>query len=139
MDIQCEILPVPFEDIATAPPGEPSETIRRRVVAARAIQQQRFATEPGIHCNAEMNSRLLNTYCRLLPECLDILRTAMPRYDMSARAYDRILKVARTIADLEYSAVMEAAKAVSTPVLSRHIAEAIGYRNLDRASYGQVF
>lgn len=128
IDIQCEILPVPFEDIATAPPGESSEAIRRRVVAARAIQQQRFAAEPGIHSNAQMNSRLLNTYCKLTPDCLDILRTAMTRYDMSARAYDRILKVARTIADL----------AASPDILIPHITEAVSYRNLDRSTWGSA-
>ena len=126
IDLQVEIQPVPFEAIASAEDGEPSAKIRERVVRARRIQQERFKNEPGIHCNARMNSRLLKIHAPLSDECLEILRQAMEKFDMSARAYDRILKVARTIADLDDSAEIRPA----------HIREAISYRNLDRSSWG---
>ncbi len=126
IDLQCEILPVPFEELATAPDGESSAAIRARVVAAREIQLQRYRNEPGVHCNAQMNSRLLKKYATLDEGSMQILRDAMTRLDMSARAYDRILKVARTIADLDGS-----------PGIQRHhISEAVSYRNLDRSSWG---
>ncbi len=126
IDIQVEIMPVPFEKLSSMTDGESSETIRRRVVEARAIQAVRFAREDGIHCNAQMNSRLMRTHCRLDEECTRILRDSMTRYNMSARAYDRILKVARTIADL----------AASPEISAEHMYEAVSYRNLDRASWG---
>ena len=126
IDLQVEIQPVPFEAIASAEDGEPSAKIRERVVKARRIQQERFKNEPGIHCNARMNSRLLKIHAPLSDECLEILRQAMEKFDMSARAYDRILKVARTIADLDDS----------TEIRPAHIREAISYRNLDRSSWG---
>ncbi len=126
IDLQVEILPVPFDDMASAAPGESSEAIRRRVVAARVIQQQRFKDVEGVHCNAQMTSRLLAEYAQLDAECMAILRDTMQRFDMSARAYDRILKVARTIADLD----------ASTNIQPHHMREAVGYRNLDRASWG---
>lgn len=128
IDIQVEILPVPFEEISSGQPGEASEAIRSRVMRARAIQQQRFADERGVHCNAQMTSRLLKRYCALSDETLAILRETMTRFDMSARAYDRILKVSRTIADLDGSA----------DILPAHMREAVSYRNLDRASWGAV-
>ncbi len=126
IDLQVEILPVPFDQLASAAPGEPSADIRARVIKARAIQQQRFADTPGIHCNAQMNSRLLSLYAQPDAEGFAILRDTMTRLEMSARAYDRILKVARTIADLD----------ASPDIKAHHIAEAVGYRNLDRASWG---
>lgn len=126
IDLQVEIQPVDFDRMSSNQPSETSEDIRRRVVAARAIQQQRFANEHGIYCNAQMNSRLLKTHATLSAECLDILRQAMTRFDMSARAYDRILKVARTIADLDASAEIH----------PHHMHEAVSYRNLDRSSWG---
>lgn len=126
IDLQVEIQPVPFDDIASAAPGESSEAIRERVIRARRIQSERFANEPGIHCNAQMNSRLLSIHARLDDSCMAILRDAMTRLDMSARAYDRILKVARTIADLDNSA----------NILPHHMREAVSYRNLDRGSWG---
>ena len=129
IDIQVEIQPVPFEHIASQAPAESSASIRARVVAARAIQQKRFAGEPGIYCNAQMNTRLLRQHAWPDARGLERLRKAMERNDMSARAFDRILRVARTIADLDNS----------EQVLSAHIAEAIGYRNLDRSSYGTAF
>lgn len=104
IDLQVEIYPVPFEELSSAREGEKSEEMKRRVVIAREIQAQRFAGQPGIHCNARMNSRLLRSHATIDREGLETLREAMTRLDMSARAYDRILKVARTIADLEQAA-----------------------------------
>lgn len=127
IDLQVEILPVPFDEIASAAPGEPSADIRARVLAARAVQAKRFSAYPGVHCNAQMTSRMLVQYAPLSQECLDILRETMNRLDMSARAYDRILKVARTIADLD----------AAPNILPRHMREAVGYRNLDRSSWGE--
>lgn len=126
IDIQVEILPVPFEKLASMSDGETSAAIRARVVAARAIQEVRFADEPAVHCNAQMTPRLLERHCHLDDTSVAILHKAMTRYDMSARAYDRILKVARTIADL----------AASPDILPDHIREAINYRNLDRSTWG---
>lgn len=134
IDIQVEILPVPFEKLASMQTGESSADMRARVVRARALQALRYASEEGIHCNAQMNSCLLTTYCQLAPDAMSILRNAMTRFDMSARAYDRILRVARTIADLEASASPSPDPAA--PITAPHIAEAVGYRNLDRASWG---
>lgn len=126
IDIQIEIMPVPFEKLASLEEGEPSAAIRRRVVDARAIQSARFAREEGIYCNAQMNSRLMREHCRLDAEGEEILRQSMVRHNMSARAYDRILKVARTIADLD----------ASPSICAAHVLEAVSYRNLDRASWG---
>lgn len=122
IDIQCEIMPVPFEKLSSLEQGEPSAAIRQRVIAARAVQEKRFRDEPGTYCNAQMNSRQLRRYCAISAECMKILQRAMEKYDMSARAYDRILKVARTIADLAGS------RDIETP----HISEALSYRALDR-------
>lgn len=88
---------VPFDELSARPNGESRADIRARVVAAREVQARRFADEPAIHCNAQMNTRLMTSYCDLSPEATAILKRAMEKYDMSARAYDRILKVARTI------------------------------------------
>ncbi len=126
IDLQIEITPVPFEDISGASPTEPSAAIRERVIAARKIQEERFKDEEGIYCNAQMTPKLIAKYAVLDETSLAMLKTAMTRFDLSARAYDRILKVARTIADLDSS----------EDIQFRHIAEAIGYRNLDRASWG---
>lgn len=126
IDLQVEILPVAFDEMSAGAPGESSAAIRERVVTARAVQQARFASHPGIHCNAQMTSRLIREHCELSDESMAIVRDAMTRFDMSARAYDRILKVARTIADLDGSA----------DIRPHHIREAVGYRNLDRASWG---
>lgn len=129
IDLHVEIEPVAFDDMASTEPAESSATIRQRVIAARRIQEERFRNEKGIYCNAQMNSRLLRKYAWPDAEGLARLKEQMERLNMSARAFDRILRVARTIADLDGSPA----------VLSRHIAEAIGYRSLDRASYGTAF
>lgn len=126
IDLQIEIVPVPFEKISDAREGEPSAAIRERVIAARKIQEQRYAGEPGIHCNAQMSPKLIKKYAAIDAQSLAMLKMAMERFNLSARAYDRILKVARTIADLE----------ASEQIQSHHIGEAISYRNLDRESWG---
>ncbi|MCR5130209.1 MAG: YifB family Mg chelatase-like AAA ATPase [Prevotella sp.] len=127
IDIQIEITPVPFKDISKAAQGEPSAAIRERVVAARQIQEERFREHKGIHCNAQMNERLVHQYAEPDEAGISMLRMAMERLSLSARAYSRILKVARTIADLEGS----------EKVQSHHIAEAIGYRQLDRGDWAE--
>ena len=125
IDMQVEITPLPFEKMSDTRPSEPSAVIRERVIRARQLQEERFAAHPGIHCNARMTSRLLARYARPDEAGLRLLQTAMERLSLSARAYDRILKVARTIADLEGS----------PSILPSHLAEAIGYRGLDRAGW----
>ncbi|MDR0989616.1 MAG: YifB family Mg chelatase-like AAA ATPase [Prevotellaceae bacterium] len=125
IDLQIEVVPVPFEKISDARAGESSETIRRRVMQARAIQAKRYESYKGIYCNAQMNSKLLALYARPGAKGLALLKHAMQRLNLSARAYDRILKVSRTIADLEGSEQLQ----------SHHLAEAIGYRNLDREDW----
>lgn len=125
IDIQIEIVPVPFEKISSTTPAEPSRNIRERVIKARERQEKRFANVTGVYCNAQMNTRLLNIYAVPDKEGLQRLKTAMTRFNLSARAYDRILKVARTIADLDDS----------DEITVRHISEAINYRNLDRAGW----
>ena len=125
IDLQIEVQPVNFDELANRTPGESSEAIRRRVVQARAIQSMRFKDSPGIHCNAQMTTSMVHQYAEPDAEGLELLRNAIERMNMSARAYDRILKVARTIADLEGS----------ISVRSQHIMEAIGYRTLDRSNY----
>ena len=127
IDIQVEITPVPFDELTNVAPSESSVSIRERVLRARQIQQQRFADEPGVHSNAQMTPRLLQKYAQLDERGRNMLQTAMDRLNLSARAYDRILKVARTIADLDGS----------PDIQSAHIAEAIGYRSLDRESWGE--
>lgn len=126
IDIQIEIVPVPFEEMANNHPAEPSSEIRKRVIKARQIQDTRFADQPGIYCNAQMTSKLLAQYAQPDNKGLTLLKNAMNRLNLSARAYDRILKVSRTIADLEGS----------EQILSAHLAEAISYRNLDRENWG---
>jgi magnesium chelatase family protein len=135
IDIHCEIQAVPFAQLSQMKPGEPSEKIRERVIKARNIQTERFSSislkEGGgkgrIHCNAQMSERMLHEFAEPDAASLDMLRMAMEKLKLSARAYSRILKVARTIADL----------AGSEQVQSMHIAEAIGYRNLDRGDWAE--
>lgn len=122
IDIHIEVSPVEFDDISSTAPAESSASIRERVIKAREIQTERFKGIQGVHCNAQMSSALLRKYAQPDEKGLERLRDAMTRLNMSARAYDRILKVARTIADL----------AGSAEVKSHHIGEAINYRNLDR-------
>lgn len=126
IDIQIEVVPVPFEKISEASPAESSAAIRQRVIRARAIQAARYAAYEGIYCNAQMSSRLLHTFAVPDADGLKLLKEAMLRLNLSARAYDRILKVSRTIADL----------AGDANISDRHIAEAIQYRNLDREGWG---
>lgn len=125
IDIQVEIVPVPFEKLAEARPGESSAVIRERVMRARQIQSARFANAPHTHCNAQMTSSQLSRYAQPDAKGLALLRDAMHRLNLSARAYDRILKVSRTIADLE----------ASDTIQPHHLAEAISYRNLDRENW----
>ena len=125
IDLQIEVIPVPFEKMSDSRPGESSADIRERVVRARQIQSERYTGVPGVYCNAQMNSRLLACYARPDDKGLALLKNAMNRFNLSARAYDRILKVSRTIADLE------GLKSIQTS----HLAEAIGYRNLDREDW----
>lgn len=125
IDLQIEVTPLPFEKMADARSGEPSKVVRERVIRARRMQEERYAGIPGVYCNARMNSRLLARYARPDEQGLNLLKNAMNRLNLSARAYDRILKVARTIADLDSSEALQ----------SRHLAEAIGYRNLDREDW----
>lgn len=127
IDLQIEITPLSFEELSRTAPGENSATIRERVMRARQIQEQRYAGCQGVHCNAQMNSRMLRQYAALDEQSTEMLRSAMTRLQLSARAYDRILKVARTIADLEGC----------ENVLTHHLAEAIGYRNLDRDDWAE--
>ncbi len=127
IDIHCEIQAVPFAQLSQMEPGEPSERIRERVIKARKIQEERFKNHKGVHCNAQMTERMLHMYAEPDEASLDMLRLAMEKLSLSARAYSRILKVARTIADLEGT----------EKVQSHHIAEAIGYRNLDRGDWAE--
>ncbi len=134
IDLQVEIMPVPFNELQSMSPGEPSEAIRARVMAARDIQARRFADEKETHCNAQMPPRLLSRWAVPTPEAMDILQNAMLKFDMSARAYDRILKVARTIADLD--TVSNPTSDPAFPILPVHMHEAVSYRNLDRSTWG---
>ncbi len=127
IDIHIEVVPVPFKDLAEKRQSEDSEKIRNRVIEARKIQTERYKENKNIHSNAQISSKLLRKYCVISPEGLTLLKTAMERLGLSARAYDRILKVARTIADLESS----------EDVKTHHLAEAIQYRSLDKESWGQ--
>ena len=127
IDLHVEVPVVPFSQLSQMKPGECSATIRERVIKARQIQEQRFANDKGVYCNAQMTERMLHLYAEPDNQSLDMLRTAMERLSLSARAYSRILKVARTIADLEGSERIQ----------SHHIAEAIGYRSLDRGDWAE--
>lgn len=125
VDIHIEIVPVPFEKISDKTPAEASNLIRERVIVAREHQSKRFENEEGIYCNAQMTPKMLAKYASPDNEGLQLLKTAMDRFNLSARAYDRILKVSRTIADLDNS----------EKIHSKHLAEAINYRNLDRETW----
>ena len=127
IDIQCEIQPVPFEEISKAEKGEPSSSIRQRVIAARKMQEERYRSIPHIHCNAQMTERMIHEYAAPDEAGITLLKKAMHKLNLSARAYNRILKVARTIADLDASADVK-------PI---HLAEAIAYRSLDRGDWAE--
>lgn len=126
IDLHVEVLPVPYEELSDSRRGEPSAEIRERVIQARKIQEMRFRDYPDIHANAQMTTKLLQQYCVLDQRSQDALRNAMRRLGLSARAYDRILKVARTIADLDGS----------ENICHDHLSEAINYRSLDRDNWG---
>ena len=124
IDLHVEVTPVAFDELTTKHISESSEEIRRRVVVARQKQQQRLSSL-NIHCNAQMNTQSLKKHCFIDEEALMILKSAMEKLDLSARAYDRILKVSRTIADLDSSDLIQ----------SIHVAEAIQFRSLDRQTW----
>jgi len=126
IDLHVEVTPVPIRDLSSKSNGELSQAVRERVIKARMIQTQRFKEFKEIHSNAQMTSNMLHTYCELNAPCKALLSKAMDRLGLSARAYDRILKVSRTIADLSES----------DEILVEHLAEAIQYRSLDRDSWG---
>ena len=125
IDIHVEVVPVSIRDMSSDRREESSAEVRKRVIEAREIQQQRFA-EVDIHCNAMMNSAMLRRFAPLSRDCSELLEKAMQRLNLSARAYDRIIKVARTIADLDKKSDIE----------TSHISEAISYRSLDRENWG---
>ncbi len=126
IDIHLEVVPVPFRKLSEQAPTEPSSRIRERVISAREIQSLRFAKSDGVFCNAQMSSKMIRQYVDLDEVSSSLLKNAMEKLGLSARAYDRILKVSRTIADLEKSDRVE----------SHHLSEAIQYRSLDRDNWG---
>ena len=127
IDLHIEVTPVNVSELGSTRQAESSAAIRERVLAARAIQTERFRQNPGVHCNAQMTSKLTREHCALTDECRRIMEQAMNRLGLSARAYDRILRMGRTIADLEASA----------DIKPYHLQEAITYRSLDRDSWGR--
>jgi magnesium chelatase family protein len=125
IDLQIEVVPVPFKELSNATSSEKSSVIRERVIKARKIQEERYKEMKHVFCNAQMTTKLQRKYANPNEQAMLILKNAMEKLDLSARAYDRILKVARTIADLEGVARIE----------SHHMAEAVNYRNLDKAGW----
>jgi len=125
IDIHIEVVPVPFEKLSELRPAESSENVRYRVIKARKVQLERFNSHDGIHCNAQLTPALMREHCQISPEGNQLLKNAMEKIGLSARAYDRIQKVSRTIADLDESA----------DIMPHHLAEAINYRSLDRDSW----
>ena len=127
IDLHVEVVPVSHEELSSTKPVENSASIRKRVVAAREMQKARFAECSGIFCNAQMSSKMVREYCKISEEGQEMLKKAMDRLGLSARAFDRILKVSRTIADLSHS-----------PYIGLdHLSEAIHFRSLDRDSWGR--
>jgi Mg chelatase-related protein len=127
IDLSCEMSAPSFNELSKPGKGEPSSEIRKRVISARNIQAERFKDENGVYCNAQMSEHMVQKYVQLDNSALELLRKAMQRLNLSARAYSRILKVARTIADL----------VGDENINSKHIAEAISYRRMDRESWGK--
>ena len=127
IDLHIETFPISYDELAQKKSGEKSATVRERVIKARMIQVRRFADIPGIHCNAQMTAKMIQKYCDIDNACGTLLKNAMERLGLSARARDRILKVSRTIADL----------AGSEKITPEHLAEAIQYRSLDRDNWGK--
>lgn len=125
IDLHVEVTPISYDELAFHQPDEGSKEIRDRVVEARLVQEKRYGAEDGIHCNAQMSTKNLHEFCQIDEAGNMLLKRAMDSLGLSARAYDRILKVARTIADLERSEKIEA----------RHLAEAIQFRSLDREGW----
>jgi magnesium chelatase family protein len=126
IDIHLEVVPVPFRKLDEKESSEKSAIIRERVISARQIQEKRFAEVKEVYCNAQMSSRMIREFVNLDNTGRELIKNAMEKLGLSARAYDRILKVSRTIADLEGSERVE----------SYHLSEAIHYRSLDRESWG---
>ncbi len=126
IDIHVEVTPVPFNELSSLRSNETSNIIRDRVVNARAIQEKRYNDKPEIHANAQITSKMLTEYCKLDDAGMQLLKNAMNKLSLSARAYDRILKVSRTIADLD----------ASENIRPEHVAEAINFRSLDRETWG---
>ena len=126
IDLHVEVPPVKFTEMRDARPGETSAVVRQRVIAAREIQRLRFAHKPRITCNARMGSNEMKQFCALDASTAELLKHAMTDLNLSARAYDRVLRVARTIADLSGS----------QQILADHMGEAIQYRSLDRRLWG---
>jgi magnesium chelatase family protein len=127
IDIHLEVTPVPFKELTEVSVSESSETMRLNVVRARKIQEKRFEKIDQINVNSQMGPGLMQRYCSLDKAGRSIIGLAMEKLGLSARSYDRILKVARTIADLDDSA----------KILPMHVAEAITYRNLDREGWSR--
>ena len=127
IDIHVEVVPVPFKELSRIQNSEKSQAIRERVIKARLIQEERFKENKGVYCNAQMSSKMLRIYTQIDETGMNMLKNAMEKLGLSARAYDRILKVARTIADL----------AGANDIHAEHLAEAIHYRSLDRDSWGR--
>ena len=125
IDLHVEVTPVPFSELSSERKSESSAVIRERVIRAREIQAERFRDTPGIYNNAQMDKNRLERHCSIDPAGKNLLKKAMERLNLSARAYDRILKVARTAADL----------AGSEKIRAEHLAEAIQYRSLDREGW----
>ncbi len=126
IDMHIEVIPVEFDKLAGSRPAETSAMIRERVIKARKVQAERFTGQPGIYSNAQMSRKMIEKYCGIDAGGQQLLKNAMEKRGLSARAYDRILKVSRTIADLDHSENIQ----------TQHLAEAIQYRNLDREGWG---
>ena len=126
IDIHVEVVPVPFRELSSLRQSEKSTDIRARVIRARLVQEERYKENKGIHCNAQISSKMLRQICQISEDGHNLLKTAMEKLNLSARAYDRILKVSRTIADLDNS----------PDIKTEHLAEAIHYRSLDRETWG---